>query len=122
MTEAALDPRVSGALTRYRVMAVITGTFLLTLLTLTAIKYIQQADGGSANSTLLTVQGAVGIIHGWIYVIYLVTTIHLWLLMHWGLGRLVIMGLGGIVPFLSFILEHRFALEVKAARAGTLEA
>ena len=112
MTDAALDPRVSGALTRYRVMAVITGTFLLTLLTLTAIKYIQQAGGGTANSTLLTVQGAVGIIHGWIYVIYLITTIHLWLLMHWGLGRLVVMGLGGIVPFLS---NSRYSLRKTSA-------
>ena len=118
MTDAALDPRVSGALTRYRVMAVITGTFLLLVFTGVILKYVLRID----NPTVVTITGYIAMVHGWIYVIYLITTIHLWLLMHWGLGRLVVMGLGGIVPFLSFILEHRIALEVKAPRAGTLDA
>ncbi|MGC4175928.1 DUF3817 domain-containing protein [Demequina sp.] len=117
MTEAALDPRVNGALTRYRIMAVITGTFLIAVFAGLIIKaLVDTSDGFDA------VTGFIAMTHGWIYIIYLAATIHLWLVMHWGLGRLIIMALGGIVPFLSFFLEHRYAQEVKAARAGTLDA
>lgn len=119
MTDAALDPRVSGALLRYRVMAIITGTFLIAVLAGWLLKVAGVIVEGS---TLDAITGYIAMAHGFIYMVYLAVTIHLWLLMHWGLGRLVIMGLGGIVPFLSFFLEHRFALEIKAARAGSLEA
>lgn len=118
MTDATLDPRVNGALTRYRIMAIITGTFLLLVCTGVILKYVVGVD----NPTFVAVTGYIAVAHGWIYIIYLAATIHLWLLMHWRLGRLVVMGLGGIVPFLSFFLERRFALEVKAASAGNLDA
>lgn len=117
MTDEALDPRVSGALLRYRIMAIVTGTFLLLVFAGLAAKSLFDVSDG-----FKTVTGIIAMTHGWIYIVYLAATIHLWLLMRWGLGRLVIMGLGGIVPFLSFFLEHRFAEEVKAARAGNLEA
>jgi integral membrane protein len=116
VTDQALDPRVPGALMRYRVMAIITGTFLLLVFGGLLVKTVfDTSDGFKA------VTGVIAMTHGWIYIVYLATTIHLWLLMRWGFGRLVLMGLGGIVPFLSFFLEHRFAAEVKAERAGTLE-
>jgi len=114
----ALDPRVSGPLTRYRIMAVITGTFLLLVCGGVILKYVLNVD----NPTVVSVTGYIAIAHGWIYMIYLAATIHLWLRMHWGLGRLILMGLGGIIPFLSFFLEHRFAQEVKTASAGSLDA
>ena len=53
MTDAALDPRVSGALTRYRVMAVITGTFLLLVFTGVILKYVLRID----NPTVVTITG-----------------------------------------------------------------
>ena len=116
MTEPALDPRVSGALTRYRIMAIITGTFLLAVFAGLIVKALFET-----SSAFDTITGVIAMTHGWIYIIYLAATIHLWLLMHWGLGRLIVMALGGIVPFLSFFLEHRFAAEVTAQRAGSLE-
>ena len=117
MTEPALDPRVTGALTRYRIMAIITGTFLLLVFAGLIAKHVFGVD----NPTFVTLTGLIAMTHGWIYIIYLAATIHLWLLMHWRLGRLIVMALGGIVPFLSFFLEHRFAAEVTAQRAGSLE-
>jgi integral membrane protein len=117
VTEPALDPRVGGALMRYRVMAVITGTFLLAVFAGLIAKEVFGVD----DPTFVSITSFIAIAHGWIYIVYLAATIHLWLLMHWGLGRLIVMALGGIVPFLSFVLEHRFAAEVGAARAGTLE-
>jgi integral membrane protein len=108
---------VSGALARYRVMAIITGTFLLLVFGGLIIKSLWDT-----SDTFKTVTGVIAMTHGWIYIVYLAATIHLWLLMRWGFLRLILMGLGGIIPFLSFFLEHRFAVEVKQARAGTLDA
>ena len=118
MTATALNPRVGGALTRYRVMAIITGTFLIAVFAGFILKPILHVEEGSSFDSITTF---IAIAHGWIYMVYLAATIHLWLLMHWGLGRLIVMALGGIVPFLSFFLEHRFAAEVTAQRAGSLE-
>jgi integral membrane protein len=117
VTEPALDPRTTGALRRYRVMAIITGSFLLAVFFGFFAKLIFDVPEGS---TFDNVTSFIAIAHGWIYVVYLAATIHLWMRMRWGLGRLVVMALGGIVPFLSFVLERRFSAEVAAARAGNL--
>jgi hypothetical protein len=38
----------------------------------------------------------------------------MWSPMRWRFPRFLLLALGGVVPFLSFILEARFAREVKA--------
>ena len=56
---------------------------------------------------------AILIVHGWIYVIYLLASFRLWSLLRWPFARLFAMALGGVVPFLSFFVErplHRAAL------------
>jgi integral membrane protein len=115
VTDAPTDRRIPGALARYRVMAIITGSFLLAVTAGVILKYAVGVD----NPTFVDITGWIAIIHGWIYMVYLVTTVHLWLLKHWGLGRLVTMALGGIVPFLSFFLERRIADEIAAEAAPT---
>lgn len=53
------------------------------------------------------------IVHGWIYVVYLLASFRLWSLLRWPFKRLFAMALGGVVPFLSFFVErplHRAAL------------
>lgn len=53
------------------------------------------------------------IVHGWIYVVYLLASFRLWSLLRWPFARLIAMALGGVVPFLSFFVErplHRAAL------------
>lgn len=47
------------------------------------------------------------IVHGWIYVIYLLACFRLWSKLRWPFGRLLAMAAGGVVPFLSFFVEHR---------------
>ena len=118
MTEPAADPRVPGAVQRYRVMAIITGCFLLAVFIGLFAKLIL---GDGAHPTFVSVTGFIAMIHGWVYVVYLVTVVQLWLLMRWGLGRLVVMALGGVVPFLSFVLERRLAAQARAAHAGSVE-
>jgi hypothetical protein len=54
------------------------------------------------------------IVHGWFYVVYLFSDFRLWSLMRWPFGRFILIALGGVIPFLSFILEVRIAREVRA--------
>lgn len=99
----ALDP----ALTRYRVMAWVTGSFLLLLCVEMVAKYVFR-DGEPWLGTW------VAIVHGWIYVAYLLTVVDLWSKLRWTLGRLVVLVLAGVVPLLSFVAEHRTTAEVRA--------
>ena len=50
---------------------------------------------------------AILIVHGWIYVVYLLACFRLWSLLRWPFPRLLAMAAGGVVPFLSFFVEHR---------------
>ena len=52
--------------------------------------------------------------HGWVYVIYMVTCWMLWSRMKWRLGRLVNMVAGGVVPVMSFVVERKVRREVLA--------
>lgn len=114
MTQAPAESKVRGALKRYKVMAFVTGTFLLILCVDMILKYIVGVD----NPTFLSVADAIAIIHGWIFIIYLFTVVQLWMQQRWRFGRLVTMGLGGIIPFLSFIVERRIEREVLGSLAG----
>ena len=74
MTATALNPRVGGALTRYRVMAIITGTFLIAVFAGFILKPILNVEEGSSFDSITTF---IAIAHGWIYMVYLAATIHL---------------------------------------------
>ncbi len=102
------DPGAS--LTRYRVMALVTGWMLLVLTVEVLVNYV------------ITPTGAVGRVvataHGWIYFVYLITVADLWSKLRWPFGRLVVLLLCGVVPFLSFWAERRVVAEVREGRAG----
>jgi len=100
--------KARGALSRYRVMAIITGVMLLILCAELAIKYLFKADG------LMPYIEWVPFAHGWIYVVYLVTVLDLWAKMRWGFGRLTTMVIAGVVPVMSFVLEKRVHAQAEA--------
>jgi len=104
-------PGVYGALKRYRIMAFVTGSFLLLLTAVTLVKYIGKAAGWE-NESFLSVALVIGIVHGWIFMIYVLACADLWRRMKWQLGRLVTMVLGGVVPVMSFVMERRVSREV----------
>ncbi|PKQ25626.1 MAG: DUF3817 domain-containing protein [Actinobacteria bacterium HGW-Actinobacteria-4] len=104
--------RVKRALQRYRVMAIITGSFLLLVVVDMIVKYGGDFVFGWRNEAFIAFSSIVAIVHGWIYVVYLVTCLDLWSRMKWSLGRGVYMALGGVVPLLSFFAERRIAAEV----------
>lgn len=114
MTPPPTASKIAGALKRYRVMAIITGSFLLAVTFGVILKYVIGVDTPAVQS----VTAAIAITHGWIFMVYLVTCVHLWMIKRWGLGRLVVMALGGVVPLLSFFVERRIHAEVVAESAA----
>ena len=119
-------PRIRGALRFYQVASVITGVLLLALCAEMLMKYafgLELELGGSEGflafvpgDTVTAVNLSTGIliVHGWFYVVYLFSDFRLWSLMRWPFTRFILIALGGIIPFLSFILEARIGREVRA--------
>ena len=128
------ETQIRSALTFYKWCAWISGTFLLLLvvemITHHGMGYdlvggTEAANGksvalGVLNRETGNLTGGVNIstlvliIHGWFYIIYLFSCIRIWLLMRWGIAQLIVMALGGVVPFLSFIVEKRIHVETLA--------
>jgi len=66
------------------------------------------STGDGANLSL-----AILIAHGWFYVVYLFACFRVWSLMRWPFWRFLLLAGGGVVPFLSFIMEVFVARDVK---------
>lgn len=98
MTSEDPAKSVHGALTRYRVMAWAAGIGLLLLCLNMFLRYVLDID---------TVLNLVPRIHGFVYMVYLVTVIDLASRMRWPWRRGVLVALAGTIPFLSFVAEHR---------------
>ncbi|NUR60376.1 MAG: DUF3817 domain-containing protein [Catenulispora sp.] len=88
----------SGAITRYRVMALFTGTMLL-LLTFVVIPLQLWAH----NKTL---EKPVSIVHGYGYMVYLIVALDLCLRARYKPVRTILIMLVGVVPFLAFYYER----------------
>ena len=100
-TEPWIEPDdISGvrkALLCYRVMAYIVGTLLIVLVCVAMpLKY------AAGRPTMVNV---VGISHGWLYPVLLITAYLLGRKAGWPLTRLLIIALAGTIPFLSFVAE-----------------
>jgi integral membrane protein len=118
-------PRIRGALRFYQVASIITGVLLLALCAEMLMKYAfgLELELGGPQGFLAFVPGdlvtavnlstGILIVHGWFYVVYLFADFRLWSLMRWPFGRFILIALGGVIPFLSFILEVRIAREVR---------
>jgi integral membrane protein len=97
---------VQGAVTRYRVMAYVTGTLLI-ILFFVAVPLKLFAHSG----TLSTV---VGMPHGvFFYPLYLLATFDLYRRARWPLGRVVLIVLAGVIPFLTFWVERKVVAELR---------
>lgn len=85
-------------------MAYVVGVMLLILTFAVILRY------GFGEPTLSKV---VSPIHGFLYMIYLVTVIDLGLRAKFSVVKMVLVMLAGTIPFVSFIAEHRVAEEIK---------
>lgn len=99
--EDAADPTVglSGAVLRYRIMAWIVGTGLLVLVFVgVPLQY---------GANVPQVAAIVGPIHGFLYIVYLLTAVDLARRARFTLLQMAAMVGAGFLPFLAFIIEHR---------------
>ena len=97
-----------SVLTRYRVMAYVTGV-LLVLLTLGVIaKYGLHVNGADKFTTV------IGIAHGWLYVVYLVFAFDLGSKAKWPVGKQLWVLLAGTVPTAAFFVERKVTHELEA--------
>lgn len=123
---AVVPDRLLTTLRWYRVAAWITGILLILL----SVEIIAKYGFGSEVEMLGekgffalvpdgTVQAfnlsqAVLIAHGWFYVIYLFTCFRVWSILRWPLWRFLWLASGGLVPLLSFVIEHFATKTVRA--------
>jgi integral membrane protein len=96
----------SSVLTRYRVMAYVTGVLLIALTLGVIAKYVLDVNGAGSFTT------AVGFAHGWLYVVYLVFAFDLSSKAKWPLGKMAWVLLAGTVPTAAFFVERRVTREL----------
>lgn len=102
--------KIASALLRYRILAYITGVWLLILTAELIYKYAILSDAGDAPAWFFY----IGQVHGLFYMLYLVFTIDLGIKARWKPVTMLTTALAGTIPFLSFVAEHRRNQEVKA--------
>ena len=124
--------QIRSGLRFYRVMAIITGIFLLIMVAKILISgslfgwtfwdgYELYIGGTTVDGTSNTIgfypadslQDArststmIAQAHGVAYIVYLVAGFRLWYMLRWGTGRLALIITGGLVPFFSFFVERK---------------
>jgi len=90
---------MSAALTRFRVMAYVVGVLLLVLVFVAMpLKYFADQP---------TMVAIVGPLHGFLYMVYLVTAFDLAVRAKWPFLRTLLVLLAGTVPVMSFVAERK---------------
>ncbi|MDR3081485.1 MAG: DUF3817 domain-containing protein [Streptomyces sp.] len=100
-----------SVLTRYRVMAYITGALLVLLCLGMIAKYGLGMDG-AADLTRV-----VAIAHGWLYVLYLVFAFDLGAKAKWPVGKQLWVLLAGTIPTAAFFVERKVSKELETRLA-----
>ncbi|MFM1993401.1 MAG: hypothetical protein RL537_90 [Actinomycetota bacterium] len=126
-------PQIRSTLRFYKVSSYITGVFLLLLMLTWGIRRLPflgfdlwllgpngfitfesyGVEGEGLPTTGINLTVLILIVHGWLYVVYLLADFRIWTLMRWPVTRFLFIALGGIVPFLSFYTEAKFAKQAE---------
>ncbi|MEV6962950.1 DUF3817 domain-containing protein [Streptomyces sp. NPDC051207] len=96
-----------SVLTRYRVMAYVTGVLLILLCLGMIAKYLLEMNGAEGFTRV------VSIAHGWLYVIYLVFAFDLGAKAKWPVRKQLWVLLAGTVPTAAFFVERNVSREVE---------
>src|SRR3954469_17825700 len=105
----SFDPnKIRIALAGYRIMAWITGIWLIALCYEMIVKYVIATDDIPYVLTL------VPYIHGWVYFVYLLATFNLAVKVRWPLSTALGTLVAGTIPLLGVIVEHVRTEEIKA--------
>src|SRR5690242_19810525 len=95
-----------SVLTRYRVLAYVTGVLLVLLCLGMIAKYGLGVDG-AADFTRVVVMA-----HGWLYVLYLVFAFDLGSKARWPVGKQLWVLLAGTIPTAAFFVERKVTQEL----------
>ncbi|MFC9844818.1 DUF3817 domain-containing protein [Streptomyces sp. NPDC060223] len=95
-----------SVLTRYRVMAYVTGVLLVLLCLCMIGKYVLDIDGATDATRV------VSIAHGWLYVVYLIFAFDLGSKAKWPVAKQLWVLLAGTVPTAAFFVERRISREL----------
>ncbi|MFE3636238.1 DUF3817 domain-containing protein [Streptomyces cellostaticus] len=101
-----------SVLTRYRVLAYVTGVLLVLLCLSMIAKYGLDMDGAA------DVTRVVAIAHGWLYVLYLVFAFDLGSKAKWPVGKQLWVLLAGTIPTAAFFVERRISRELGGGAEG----
>ena len=99
-----------GALVRYRVMAFVVGIGLVLLV------FVGMPLQFAAHQKVVV--EVVGTLHGYLYLLYLVTAADLARRARWRIGRILAVVAAGFVPFLAFVVEHRVYRQMREEYAA----
>ncbi len=106
---------MTAALTRYRVLAYATGVFLLLLTTHVVLELVQSRTQGipygEAEGLGVILPGGdtwIAMVHGYLYLIYVIVTVDLWFRAERRLTLWPTIGvvLAGTIPLMSFVAER----------------
>ena len=100
----------------YRALAFVVGVLLLALAVGMVLKYVL-ADGSDLQTFGDSLTGVVALIHGWVYIVYVVVAFLLSRRAGWSLQYLLLMLLAGLVPVLIFWVEHSVVTRLRAEHA-----
>ncbi|GAB6984440.1 DUF3817 domain-containing protein [Nocardioides pyridinolyticus] len=131
-----VDPELRRPLLAYRVMATIVGVLLVVLILIgvplanfdgTGMWGIFPstpeiwAAGSDAHHLGEAITEYLGVAHGWLYMIFLVTAFLLSRKARWPIGFTVVTLACGTIPLLSFWAEHRATARVRAEHPAPVE-
>ncbi|HZA12617.1 DUF3817 domain-containing protein [Mycobacterium sp.] len=103
-TETTDKNSIRIALLGYRVMAWATGIWLIALCYELVLHYVVQVENPPSW---------IGVVHGWVYFVYLLATLHLAVKARWPLLTSIGTLLAGTIPLLGIIVEHFRTKDVK---------
>ena len=97
--------KIRHALLAYRVMAWATGIWLIALCYELVVHYVVKVENPPTW---------IGVVHGWVYFVYLLATMNLAVRVRWPIGKTVGTLLAGTIPLLGIVVEHFRTRDVKA--------
>jgi integral membrane protein len=102
---------VTKLFTVYRVLALVVGVLLLVGTVGSVLKYL--LEDGTTLQQLGDDLTPIWLIHGWIYIIYVVVAFLLTQKARWTIPQLLLMLVAGLIPGLIFWVERRVAQRLR---------
>ena len=106
-----------GVLAFYRIMAYVTAVLLIVLCVAVGFKYLA-ATGSAAQVAGGTWTTRIGILHGYLYLVYLFVALIGTVRLRVPIGRMLLVLLAGTIPFGAFIAERKVTLWNQLRLAG----